>query len=169
MVEPARRALDSRNSLVGPVFFLVTQRIELSPHCSLTPAGALVFFLGLCGACLGIATIMAMRGFWPVLPFAGAEMALVGWALHASMERRHYRQTITIDDADIHIHTHDRRHDAEVVFPRHWARVKLRRPFSRLHPSRLTIGSHGRELEIGSFLTEAQRRGLARRLASLLA
>ena len=153
-----------------PAFFpIVTQRIELSPHCSLTPSGALVFFLGLCGVCFGVATFMAVQGFWPVLPFAGAEMAVVGWALHASMGRRHHRQTITIDDADVHIHLKDRKRDAEVVFPRHWARVKLRRPFSRLHPSRLTIGSHGRELEIGSFLTEAERRGLAQRLASLLA
>jgi uncharacterized membrane protein len=156
--------------LVVPAFFPhVTQRIELSPHCSLTPSGALVFFLGLCGVCFGIATFMAVQGFWPVLPFAGAEMALVAWALHASMSRRHHRQTITIDDAAVHIHTHDRKRDDEVVFPRHWARVKLRRPFSRLHPSRLMIGSHGRELEIGSFLTEAERRGLAQRLASLLA
>jgi uncharacterized membrane protein len=151
------------------IFSIVTQRIELSPHCSLTPSGALLFFLGLCGVCFGIATFMAVQGFWPVLPFAGAEMALVGWALHASMARRHHRQTITIGDEDVHIRTCDRRHDDEVVFPRHWARVKLRRPFSRLHPSRLTIGSHGRELEIGRFLTEAERRGLAHRLASLLA
>jgi uncharacterized membrane protein len=147
----------------------VTQRIELSPHCSLTPSGALLFFLGLCGVCFGIAAFMAVRGFWPVLPFAGAEMALVGWALHASMARCHHHQTIVIDEKDVLIHTHDRKRDAEVVFPRHWARVRLRRPYSRLHPSRLTIGSHGRELEIGSFLTEAERRGLAQKLASLLA
>lgn len=147
----------------------MTQRIELSPHCSLSVASALWFFGGLCGVCFGIAAFMALRGFWPVLPFAGAEMALLGWALHASLARRHHRQTITIGEQDVRIHTQDRERHAEVVFPRHWARVKLRRPFSRLHPSRLTIGSHGRELEIGSFLTEAERRGLAQRLASLLA
>ena len=112
---------------------------------------------------------MAVQGFWPVLPFAGAEMALVGWALHASMARRHHRQTITIGDEECTSARTTASRDDEVVFPRHWARVKLRRPFSRLHPSRLTIGSHGRELEIGSFLTEAERRGLAQRLASLLA
>jgi uncharacterized membrane protein len=145
------------------------QRIELSPHCSLTPASALVFFGGLCASCLGVAGFVASQGYWPVLPFAGAELLVVGWALHASMARRHHRQTITIGENDVRIHTQDRRHDDEVVFPRHWARVKLRRPFSRLHPSRLVIGSHGRELEIGSFLTEAERRGLAQRLASLLA
>jgi uncharacterized membrane protein len=55
-----------------------------------------------------------------------------------------------------------------VVFPRHWAQVKLRRPAARLHPSRLTIESHGRQCELGSFLTEEERRGLALRLQRLI-
>ena len=62
----------------------------------------------------------------------------------------------------------DRAHYVEVVFPRHWARVKLRRPHSRLHPSCLTIESHGRRCEVGSFLTEQERRGLAQRLTRLI-
>jgi uncharacterized membrane protein len=57
---------------------------------------------------------------------------------------------------------------ARVVFPRHWAQVKLRRPAAKQHPSRLTIESHGRECELGSFLTEEERRGLALRLQRLI-
>lgn len=88
-----------------------SQRIDLSPNCSLTPHGALLFFATLCiAAC-------------------------------------------------------DLLHSREVVFPRHWAQVKLHVPVSRLHPSRLTIESHGRRCEVGNFLTEEERRGLARRLA----
>jgi len=56
----------------------------------------------------------------------------------------------------------------QVVFPRHWAQVKLRRPASRLHPSRLVIESHGRQCEVGDFLTEEERRGLAQRLVRLI-
>jgi uncharacterized membrane protein len=54
------------------------------------------------------------------------------------------------------------------VFPRHWAQVKLRRPASRLYPSRLVIESHGRQCEVGDFLTEEERRGLAVRLNRLI-
>ena len=71
-------------------------------------------------------------------------------------------------DADVSIESRDRRDCSQVVFPRHWAQVKLRRPASRLHPSRLTIESHGRQCELGSFLTEAERRGLALRLQRLV-
>jgi uncharacterized membrane protein len=52
----------------------------------------------------------------------------------------------------------------QVEFPRHWAQVRLRRADTHLHPSRLTIESHGRSYEVGSFLTEEERRALASRL-----
>ena len=36
-------------------------------------------------------------------------MALLGWALHASLARRHHRQTIIIGSTtSVRIHTHDR-------------------------------------------------------------
>lgn len=144
------------------------QRIEISPNCSLTPRGAVLFFGTVCVATFGVALLMTLRGFWPVLPFAGLEMAFLGWALHTSLQRRHHRETITVSDGDVRIECHDRSHSTEVVFPRHWARVKLRRPHSRLHPSCLTIESHGRRCEVGSFLTEQERRGLAQRLERLI-
>ena len=115
-----------------------------------------------------IAGVMASRGFWPVLPFAGLEMLLLGWALRSSMQRRHHRETITVTESDVSVELRDRETSVQLVFPRHWAQVKLRRPESRLHPSRLTIESHGRQCELGNFLTEAERQGLALRLQSLI-
>jgi uncharacterized membrane protein len=144
------------------------QRIEICPHCSLSVRAGLLFFGSICFVSFTIAAIMAARGFWPVLPFAGLEMIVLGWALRASMERRHHRQTITVTDAHVSVELQEREHSVQLVFPRHWAQVKLRRPASRLHPSRLTIESHGRQCELGSFLTEAERRGLALRLQGLI-
>jgi uncharacterized membrane protein len=143
-------------------------RIEICPNCSLSLNGARLFFAGACLVPCSIAAFLALRGFWPVLPFAGAELALLGWALHVSLERRFHRQTITVTDADVSIDTRDRSRCEHVVFPRHWAQVKLRRPAARLHPSRLTIESHGRQCELGSFLTEEERRGLALRLQRVI-
>lgn len=145
-----------------------TLRIEICPNCSLSVRGAVMFFGSLCGVSFAIAGFMAWRGFWPVLPFAGLEMLLLGWALRASLARRFHRQTIIVTESDVSVESRDRTHYAQVVFPRHWAQVKLRRPASRLHPSRLTIESHGRQCELGNFLTEEERRGLALRLQSLI-
>jgi uncharacterized membrane protein len=143
-------------------------QIEICPNCSLSVRGAMLFFGSLCSISFGIAGTLALMGFWPVLPFAGLEMVGLGWALQVSLQRRFHRQTITVTEADVSVESRDRSYCSQVVFPRHWAQVKLRRPASRLHPSRLTIESHGRQCELGSFLTEAERRGLALRLQRLV-
>ena len=143
-------------------------RIEICPNCSLSVRGARLFFVAACIAPFGIAGVLALKGFWPVLPFAGLEMALLAWALTVCLERRFHSQTITVTDADVCIDTRARTRREHVVFPRHWAQVKLRRPAVRLHPSRLTIESHGRQCEVGSFLTEEERRALALRLQRLI-
>ncbi len=139
-------------------------RIEIRPNCSLSVRGARVFFASACLVPFGMGGVFAWKGFWPILPFAGLEMALLAWALKVSLERRFHRQTITVTEAQVRVESCDERGSAQVVFPRHWAQVKLRRPAARLHPSRLTIESHGRQYELGGFLTEEERRGLALRL-----
>jgi uncharacterized membrane protein len=138
--------------------------IHLTPNCSLTPRSAALFFGSICLVTFSISLGMALRGLWPIFPFAGLEMLLLGWALRISLRRRHYSQIITVTDSQVAIETFaNERHD-RIVFTRHWAQVKLRRADTHLHPSRLTIESHGRSYEVGGFLTEEERRALAGRL-----
>lgn len=147
---------------------LESTRIALAPHCSLTPSGARSFFLGTCGVSFGVAGLLTLRGYWPVLAFAGLEMLLLGWALYANMQRRHRSETIVVTEDSVEIETHGRGAAAHAVFPRHWAQVKLRADVSPLAPTRLVIESAGRRCEIGSFLTEQERQQLAARLAPLI-
>jgi|SRR5579862_7030254 len=142
--------------------------IEIRPNCSLTVRSARVFFASACLVPFGMGGFLALKGFWPILPFAGLEMALLAWALKVSLERRFHSQTITVTDADVTVESHQSASHQRLVFPRHWAQVKLRRPAASLHPSRLTIESHGRQCELGSFLTEEERRGLALRLQRVI-
>ncbi|HEX4151257.1 MAG TPA: DUF2244 domain-containing protein [Steroidobacteraceae bacterium] len=144
------------------------QRIELAPHCSLTPSGARLFFVSTCLFSLVFAMLFVIRGFWPVLPFWALEMLALGLALHASMRRRHYTQTLLITDTLVSLVTRSRRGDTKQEFARHWAKVRLRSPRTRLHPSRLTIESRGLACEVGSFLTEEERCSLAKRLRGLV-
>jgi len=143
-------------------------RIEIRPNCSLNQRSARVFFASACVVPFGMGAFLALKGFWPILPFAGLEMALLAWALKVALERRFHSQTVTVTEADVAVESHARLTSERVVFPRHWAQVKLRRPAASLHPSRLTIESHGRQCELGSFLTDEERRGLALRLQRLI-
>jgi uncharacterized membrane protein len=139
----------------------------LVPHCSLSVRGAVLFFGLVCLGTFGVAGFATVLGYWPVLPFAGAEMLLLGWALRTNMARRFQRETIVITE------TEDAIEDANatprrIVFPRHWARVKIRRPNSPLHRGQLVIESHGRGREVGKFLTEEERHQLAAELRRLI-
>ena len=142
--------------------------IVITPNCSLSVRGAVIFFLTACAPCFGIAGVLTFLGFWPVLPFAGLEMLLLGAALRISLRRRHHHQTIVISESDVIIQSNIGKIPSEVVFPRHWAQVKLRRSTSRLHPSRLVIESHGRQCAVGDFLTDEERRGLYGKLSKLI-
>jgi uncharacterized membrane protein len=144
------------------------QRIELTPNCSLTAAGAKLFYGSICLFSLVFAMLFVMQGFWPVLPFWALEMLALGLALKASMRRRHYTQTLLITDSLVSLITRSRRGDTKQEFARHWAKVRLRSPRTRLYPSRLTIESRGLACEVGSFLTEEERCLLAKRLRRLV-
>lgn len=131
-----------------------------------------MFFGLVCAVTLGIAGTAALLGFWPVLPFAGAEMLLLGWALRSNMQRRFEHEVIHVSEGEVIIeHWRHAVRDANprrFVFPRHWARVKIRRPKSPLHRSQLVIESHGRAREVGKFLTEEERLQLAVELRQLI-
>ncbi len=144
------------------------QRIELAPNCSLTPATAGFFFATISGFSLTLALFFVFQGFWPVLPFWGLEMLVLGLALHATMKRRFYTQTVLVTDSAVSLVTRSRHGEAKEEFARHWAKVRLHAPRTRSFPSRLTIESRGRALEVGSFLTEDDRRRVAARLRAMV-
>ena len=146
-----------------------TARIALSPHCSLTPRSALQFYLFVCSGCLGLGLFFASHGFWPVLPFAGLEMLGLGLGLKLSLDRRHQLQTILITENEVRVEYRRKgRSDVPLVFPRHWARVTILRSYPPSRPSRLLIEASGRSCEVGQFLTEGERQGLALRLGRLI-
>ena len=49
----------------------------------------------------GVAAIYALRGMWPVLLFAGLGVALLAWAVRASMRAGSARETIAVDGHSI--------------------------------------------------------------------
>jgi uncharacterized membrane protein len=144
------------------------RRFELVPRCSLTPRTARIFVGTVAANTFAVAGFFTWQGFWPVLPFAGLEIAVLAWAVNASMRKGQEREIITITTETVTVERCLKQKQQTSVFPRHWAKVKLHTPSTALHPSRLTLESHGRVCEVGRFLTEDERRGLAVRLKQLV-
>ena len=147
---------------------LPVRRFELTPRCSLTPRSARVFVASVAAGTFAVATFFTAQGFWPILPFAGLEIALLIWAVRASMRKGSERETIIVSHDVVTLQRLTAVGADVSVFPRHWVRVKLHAPLAALHPSRLLLESHGQACEVGRFLTEDERRSLAVRLKQVV-
>lgn len=123
-------------------------------------AAVLVLGFGLSGV------LFALLGAWPVLGFAGAELALVlGLFLMHRAHARRCVERISLSDGSLRILRIDgpgRAHEA--VLDPYWARVRLEEGAT----PRLIVGHRGRESEIGLYLNEDEKRDLARALGAAL-
>ncbi len=137
------------------------KRIVLKPNGSLTQHQATLFFAAIATVALSIAVGFAMIGGWMVLPFSGGELVILAYCLRSSMQGSSAREIITVSGAKIRIEKLYRQSEREYEFWRAWVSIDLKKPAIKGYPSRLSIRSHGREIEIGRFLVESERTALA--------
>lgn len=111
--------------------------------------------------CLGIATWFALQGLWVPLPFAGAEVLVLGYCWRRVLRAGDEHETIEVTPqrvvvaSDRHGGTRQR-----CDFQTCWTRVELAGGAYRGYPRRLLLGSHGKRLEVGRFLPEQERERL---------
>lgn len=143
-------------------------RFELTPNCSLSKRQAVVFFGGIAAISLSVAGTFAAAGYWPILPFAGLELAALGGALYCSQRQGRRREYICVDDRLVTVLRSTGRAEERVELPRPWTRVDLRPAPCSNWPTRLELAAMGRRVEIGAFLTDGEREGLGARLREVL-
>jgi len=137
----------------------------IRPNASLSWRGSLFCYGLIVTVSLTIALGFAAIGLWPVLPFAGAELLLLGAAMYHVALRCREREIIRIAAGKVEVLRGRRRLVREAEFHLPWVRVVLQSTAASLAPLRVLLRGQGRETEVGRFLVEAERRRLARRLA----
>jgi len=142
-----------------------SRRFLIRPNCSLRWRDVVRFYLAMTTVSFAIAIAFALQGAWLVLPFAGLEMAVLGVALYVVARRGYRWQVISVHSDRIDIMEHGSTLERRESFQRAWARVQLQPAAIQGYPSRLTIGSHGRRIEIGGCLNEDDRKYLAHELS----
>lgn len=141
----------------------------LRPNRSLTWRGALIVFWVIFAIYAVIGLAFATVGLWLILPFAGLELIALGIGLYIVSHRTSRCEVISVDREKVEVQQGRLKPEQIKRFDRAWAWVRLEPGSHRWHPSRLLIGSHGRGVEVGSFLNESERLGLARELQRLMA
>lgn len=143
-------------------------RIILTPNGSMGPRGARVLMFGMAVAMGGIALFFTAMGAWLVLPFSGAEWALLAVALWWVQRKLAVVEIITLRDQSVSVEVRRFRAGQCYRYDKAWLRLERVYPEVRGHPSRLFLRRQRSSLEIGSFLVEAERDTLARELRRLL-
>ena len=153
---------------------MLSARIVIGPNASLDVRGALWFLGSLSALALAVSAVCVYWGFWPVLPFAGAELMAVAAAVWVSLRRNRYREVVTVDEDRVCIEFGQLGRDgpgganSRIDFPRGWTRAGIESGLHRNDPNRLLLSCSGQRVEIGRCLTDDERLALAARLKELL-
>ena len=142
------------------------RRIIIRPNRSLTWEQTKIVYFCIASYSLAIAGVFAVMGFWPVLPFAGGEVAVLGVAFYVNALAGTSVQVVTVGGDIVKVEKERPGPRCEWRFHRAWARVDIDWS-SGARSSRLVVRSHGNEVILGEFLTEAERAQLAATLVDV--
>ncbi len=145
-------------------------QIVIGPNASLTPVQGLLVMASISTVSLVIAVGFALMGFWPILPFAGLELAALGAGLWVSLKRNRYREVLTFEAQRVQVGFgwQGRGASAQIDWARPFTRVVLEQGATRHSPTRLVLTSSGQRVLLGRCLTDAEREQLHCRIKSLL-
>jgi len=142
-------------------------QLMLWPHRSLSRR-ALWWFLALQSFAAGMfAGLAAWRGNVFAPAFAVLELGIVAFCLARVWRASGAGEVITLAGSRLEVARMGSAAPPAQFHP-YWTQLILQPGRYYGWPSRLLLRSHGREVEIGAFLNEAERQELRSRLASLL-
>jgi uncharacterized membrane protein len=110
---------------------------------------------------LGVAAGAAAFGAWPVMPFAGLEIALLAFAFRVLGQHDADFERLEVGEHEVRLEAREASRHMRFVAHRPWARVEMRSRGSRCT---LRLAYAGRGVPLGRMLSDEGRRQLADRL-----
>ncbi len=146
-------------------------RLELKAHSSLSARGfVLVIGAMFAFALVPLLSVLGSQVFWVLLPFVMGALGLLWWALKHSWADKDVQEELSVWTDRIRLrHRPARGPEKSWEANTYWAAVHLH-PARGAHRNYITLtgGEDGREVELGSFLTETERALLHPQLRRLL-
>jgi uncharacterized membrane protein len=137
------------------------KELHLWPHQSLPPQGFAAFIFGT--FVLLLVPLIPLLGsvvLWGLLPFLMAALGGIWLALRTSWRRRQILEVLTLSDERALLCRRNPRGDVqEWDCNRYWVRPAMHDRGGPV-PHYVTLSGNGREVEIGAFLSEDERKAL---------
>ncbi len=145
------------------------ERLRLWPHRSLPRWGFAVFILITCAMfTMPLFPLLGTATLWGLLPFLVLAVWGVWYALMRSYRDGAMGEELTIGPQDVHLRRTNARGPAqEWESQSYWTKVHMH-PTGGPVPHYVTLKGKGREVEIGAFLSEDERKALYGEIAEVL-
>ena len=137
-------------------------RVTFKPNSALSAASKqkIVVLLTVIPCLIGLG--FALVGAWLILPFVGLEIVALAYAFYYTNSHESDYESITIEGDSLVVQRSVGQQLSQQVINPYWVKVvKHELPNGELH---LYLQSHGKEIEVGSYLTRKQRELLAKQL-----
>ena len=143
-------------------------RIQARGNFSLGPSGLVTLLLALATVTLGLAGILAWRGYWPILTIAALQLVLIGWVLIRAWKNAWIVEDVVIGPREVRVRRHRYGGFRDFQLQAAWARVHVESPRLPGYAPRLMLRSLDQRLELGSYLTSDEKLRLAKHIADAL-
>jgi len=128
-----------------------TGHILLQPNLSLSWQSNKTIIWVIALFSLAVGAYFTHRGFWLVMPFSGFHVLFFALAIYIFFCRNSRREVVRFTDDKVVIERGRKYPEKRYEYQRHWSQIYIRDAGNNNIP-KVCIRSHGRELELGSFL-----------------
>jgi uncharacterized membrane protein len=125
-----------------------------------------VVLAALAATTMGVGLFAAMVGAWPVMPFAGLEIALVFFAFHVLAAHDQDFEHLEIGGSEVSVEARNARSFTRFTVNAAWARLVVKESGERCT---LGLAYAGRTVPLGRLMSDEGRRDLARKLRGRIA
>ncbi|PYG30004.1 DUF2244 domain-containing protein [Pelagimonas varians] len=135
--------------------------LHLWPHNALSAKGFAVMVLGFFSfASMPLVAVLGTQVFWGLLPFILLATAALYYALRKNNRDRQTLEVLTITPETIRL-CHSPRNAQPKIWEAqtYWVKLAMH-PTSGPVPNYITLKGNGREVELGAFLSEDERKDL---------
>ena len=143
--------------------------IELWPYNSLKPKGFAFFFIVTFALIvLPLVNVLGTKVFWGLFPFLFLTLMGIWFALKKSLRDRQILEQLTLNKKELVLIRQDPNGEQkEWVCSPYWAKLRM---YAKGGPvtNYITLTGNGREVELGSFLGEEERKELFNELNRLM-
>ena len=115
-----------------------------------------------------ISTFFLLQGLWLIAPFSGMEVLALLACLYLCARSNIQTEVIKFSPDKVIIEQGRTFAEKSWEYHRSWAKIFVRKHRHRGHPDQVVIRSHGKELELGSFLNKNDKEALVNKLRKII-